>query len=159
MIILGIDPGIEKMGCAVLEKSKNGEKLLHSSCFITDKKTPHEKRILKLGQELEKIIKKYKPDIMAVEKLFFSQNQKTALIVSEARGMVLYLAAINNISVTELTPLEIKMALTGYGRAEKRQVQSMAMTILKIEKAPKHDDEMDAIATAIACSSGLRHFK
>ncbi|MCK9379365.1 MAG: crossover junction endodeoxyribonuclease RuvC [Candidatus Moranbacteria bacterium] len=153
MIILGIDPGFDRMGCAVLEKTKNGEKLVYSTCLTSDRKAPYEKRLLSLGEKLEKIMNKYKPDITTVEKLFLFKNQKTIMGVAEARGMVLYLAAKKNICIKEFTPLEIKMALTGYGRAEKSQVQSMVKAILKLEKKVKFDDEMDAIACAITCSS------
>lgn len=155
MIILGIDPGFGRMGCAVLKKEKGKEKLIYSDCLVSDKKLPHEKRLLLLGVKLEKIIKKYRPDIIAIEKLFLFKNQKTIMGVAEARGAVLYLAASKNIPVKEFTPLEIKMALTGYGRAEKIQVQNMVKAILKLEKRPKFDDEMDAIACAITCSSQL----
>lgn len=153
MIILGIDPGFDKMGCAVLKKSARAEELIYSTCLFSNKKNSHEKRLLSIGKDLEKIIKKYKPDILAVEKLFFAKNQKTAIKVAEARGMILYLAAVKNIKILEFTPLEIKMALTGYGRAEKGQVKEMVKTILKLKKDIKSDDEIDAIACAITCSS------
>lgn len=157
MIILGIDPGFGRLGCAVLEKSRGGEKLIYSICLVSDKKLSQEKRLLSLGQKLEKIIKKYKPDIIAVEKLFFFKNQKTIIGVAEARGMILYLAAKAKIPIMEFTPLEIKMALTGYGRAEKRQVASMVKAILKLKKIPENDDEIDAIACALTCSIALIH--
>lgn len=150
MIILGIDPGFDKMGCAVLSRTKNKEELVYSFCVRTDKKDSHEKRLLTLGAKLKKIISKYKPEIIAVEKLFFTTNQKTALKVAEARGVVLYLAALNNLPVAEFTPLEIKMSLTGYGRADKEQVKKMVGVVLKKEKMPETDDEIDAAATAIA---------
>lgn len=153
MIILGIDPGFDRMGCAILEKMRSGEKLVYSTCLTSDRKAPYEKRLLSLGEKLEKIMDKYKPDIVAVEKLFLFKNQKTIMGVAEARGMVLYLAALKKIGVKEFTPLEIKMALTGYGRAEKIQVQSMVKAILKLKKAPKFDDEMDAIACAVTCAN------
>lgn len=160
MIILGIDPGFDRMGCAVIEKSASStDKLIYSTCLVSKRNFLYESRLFGLGQKIEKIIKKYKPDAIAVERLFFTKNQKTALRVSEARGMVLYLAASKNISIYELTPLEIKIALTGYGRAEKIQVQKMVMNILKLKKAPKYDDEIDAIAAAIACSARIRHSK
>lgn len=155
MVILGIDPGFDRLGCAILKKEKGGEKLLYSACLKTDKKLPHEKRIFSLAKELEKIISKYKPNIVAIESLFFAKNQKTAIKVAEARGMILHVAASNKIPVKEFTPLQIKMALTGYGKAEKRQVQNMVKAILKMHKMPKSDDEADAIACAIACSSTL----
>lgn len=156
MIILGIDPGYDRMGCAVLEKSASTtDKLIYSTCFISDKKLSQGERLFFLGKKLGEIIKKYKPDIMAVEKLFFTKNQKTAMGVAEARGMILYLASSYKIPARELTPLQIKIALTGYGRAEKQQVQKMVKVILKLKNTPKYDDETDAIAIAMACTSGL----
>ena len=151
MIILGIDPGFERMGCAVLEKSPSGEKLIYSSCLISSRNDAHEKRLLVLAGGLKKIIKDFRPDTMAIEKLFFTANQKTAMKVAEARGVALLLAAENNLKVVEFTPLEIKMAMTGYGRAEKDQVRKMAQAMLKMDDKGKLDDEIDAIAIALAC--------
>ncbi len=155
MIILGIDPGYDRMGVAVVKKERGKEKLLYSDCLTTKKNFLYGTRIMALGKELGKIIKRFKPDVVAMEKLFFFKNQKTALQVAEARGVFLYVAASNNVSIYELTPLQIKMALTGYGRADKRQVQKMVQAILKLEKIPKYDDEVDAIAAAIACPAQL----
>ena len=151
MIILGIDPGFERMGCAVLEKNPSGEKLIYSSCLISSRNDAHEKRLLVLANGLKKIIKDFKPDMMAIEKLFFTANQKTAMKVAEARGVALLLAAENNLKVVEFTPLEVKMAMTGYGRAEKDQVRKMVLAMLKIDGNDKLDDEIDAIAIALAC--------
>ncbi|OHA53890.1 MAG: crossover junction endodeoxyribonuclease RuvC [Candidatus Terrybacteria bacterium RIFCSPLOWO2_02_42_20] len=151
MIILGIDPGFERMGCAVLEKSHGGEKLLYSTCLVSSRSDAHEKRLLVLAKGLKKIIKKFKPDTMAIEKLFFTANQKTALKVAEARGVALLLAAENDLKVFEFTPLEVKMAMTGYGRAEKDQVRKMVLAMLKISGGKKLDDEIDAIAIALTC--------
>ena len=158
MLILGIDPGFERMGCAILEKSPGVEKLIYSSCLISSRNDPHEKRLLVLAKGLKKIIKDSKPDIMAIEKLFFTANQKTALKVAEARGVALLLAAENNLKVFEFTPLEVKMAMTGYGRAEKDQVRKMVLAMLKINtdkkfasSSGKLDDEIDAIAIALTC--------
>jgi crossover junction endodeoxyribonuclease RuvC len=160
MIILGIDPGFARMGVAVLEKNKKGkESLIFSTCVETDKKEKQERRLLSIGKELEKIISKYKPDVLAIEKLFFAQNTKTALQVSEAVGVILYVCASKNIPVYEFTPLQIKIALTGYGKAEKRQVEDMAQAILKLEKMPKLDDETDAIAVSLTCASSLNSLK
>jgi crossover junction endodeoxyribonuclease RuvC len=156
MIILGIDPGFGRLGCAVLKKSDKAEELVYSTCLNSKRKLTYEERIFCLGQELKKIIKKYKPDVAAMEKIFFTKNQKTALQVAEVRGMILYLATSHNIPVQQFTPLEIKIAITGYGRAEKIQVQKMVEKILKIKKMPKSDDEIDAIAIAITCSSVQR---
>src|SRR3972149_4991673 len=153
MLILGIDPGFERMGCAILEKSPDGEKLIYSACLVSSRSDPHEKRLLVLAEGLKKIIRDFKPDAMAIEKLFFSANQKTALKVAEARGAALLLAAENNLKVFEFTPLEVKMAMTGYGRAEKDQVRKMAQVMLKMDggkkpasPAGKLDGEIDALA-------------
>lgn len=151
MIIIGIDPGYDRMGWAVIEKEKDKESLIASGCIKTDRKDAHEKRLACIGIELEKIILKYKPETISIEKLFFTTNQKTAVKVSEARGVALYIAARSGLKTVELTPLEIKMALTGYGKAEKLQVQKMVSAILKTDISEKIDDEIDAIAAAIAC--------
>ena len=151
MIILGIDPGFERMGCAILEKGSAGEKLIYSACLISSRDDAHEKRLLVLANGLKKIIKDFKPDTMAIEKLFFTANQKTAMKVAEARGVALLLAAENNLKVVEFTPLEVKMAMTGYGRADKEQVRKMVQVMLKIDAGKKLDDEIDAIAIALTC--------
>ncbi|MCK6462685.1 MAG: crossover junction endodeoxyribonuclease RuvC [Candidatus Pacebacteria bacterium] len=152
MLILGIDPGFERMGFAVLDKSGPKEKLVYSCCIVTKRSDPHEKRLLHIRQNLNKTISEFRPKVMAIESLFFAGNQKTAIKVAEARGVALCAAAENNLRVMELTPLEVKMALTGYGRAEKEQVRKMIAAILKLEKPAKYDDEMDAIAIALAAS-------
>lgn len=156
MIILGIDPGFERMGCAILEKNSFGEKLIYSSCLISKRTDTHEKRLLGLYLELKKVIKDYSPDTMAIEKLFFSGNQKTAIKVAEARGVAMLIAAENNLNVFEFTPLEVKMAMTGYGRAEKDQVRKMVLAILKMNDSKKLDDEIDAIAIALTCPISQR---
>jgi len=155
MIILGIDPGFERMGCAVLERNKGKEKLLFSSCIITNRKNTYEKRLLELANSLKKIILKYKPDVISVEKIFFTSNQKTVMQIAEVRGVIFYLAAQKKIPVKEITPLQIKYSLTGYGRAEKTQVEKMVKNILNLKESPKYDDEFDAIAAAIACPKEL----
>lgn len=151
MKILGIDPGFGRMGCAVLEN----DKIIYSTCLISDKNLPQEKRLLSLGKKVEEIIKKYNPDVLAIEKIFFGKNQKTALQISEVRGMIFYLAASKKIPIKEFTPLQVKISLTGYGRAEKQQVQKMVQVILKTKEMSKQDDEIDAIAIALTCSSCL----
>jgi len=151
MTILGIDPGFARMGCAVLEKGK----IIYSTCLTSDKNLSQEKRLLSLGKKVEEIIKKYNPDVLAIEKIFFGKNQKTALQISEVRGMIFYLAASKKIPIKEFTPLQVKISLTGYGRAEKQQVQKMVQVILKTKEMSKQDDEIDAIAIALTCSSCL----
>lgn len=155
MIILGIDPGYERLGIAIIEKKKGSEELLFSDCIKTSAKIPFNERLFIIGKELEKIIKKWKPDVTAVEKLFFTTNQKTAMRVSEVRGLIIYLVMLYKSELREFTPLEIKTAVVGYGKAEKRQVEHMVKTILKLKDKEMTDDETDAIACALTCSACL----
>lgn len=150
MIILGIDPGYERLGIAIVSKNE-GEKetLLFSECFKTSVKTPHHERLSQLGQNLEKVIETYKPESMAIETLFFNSNQKTAMYVSEARGAILFVATKSGLSVSEYGPGQIKVAVTGYGRGDKNAVIKMIPLLIKIDKEIKHDDEYDAIAVAL----------
>jgi len=160
MKIIAIDPGYERVGIAILEKShvatamRDREVLLFSECFITSTKEKHEDRLRLIGEEIEKIIKKYEPEAMGIETLFFKTNAKTAMKVSEARGVIMYEAAKNGLKVMEFTPLQIKVAVTGYGKSDKEQVTEMVKRLIKITKPIKHDDEYDAIAcglTYFAC--------
>ncbi len=157
MKIISIDPGYERVGIAILEKENSSSKeiLLYSDCFQTDKKDSFEIRLKNIGEELEKLIKKYKPKILAIESLFFNSNQKTALKVSEAKGMMKYVALVNGLEILEFTPLQIKIAITGYGRSDKNQVTIMLPHLINIKKKVKYDDEYDAIAiglTYFACN-------
>lgn len=154
--VIGIDPGFDRCGVAVLEKENGKEKLLFSTCILTDKKDSHERRLLTLGEELRRIIKKWKPKTLAIEKLFFNINARTALKVAEARGVILYEAASADLTVCEYSPQDIKIAVTGYGKAPKDQVEAMSVTILGLKTAPKLDDEADAIAVGITCLASHR---
>lgn len=146
-IILGIDPGFDRMGVAVID----GSELLFSKCIETNRKDSHEKRLLQIGDELEEIIKEWKPTALGIEKLFFNQNTTNALKVSEARGVALYQAASAGLDICEYSPQEIKIATTGYGKADKTQVEIMVKRLIKIPQtsAKKLDDELDAIAVCI----------
>lgn len=149
--ILGIDPGYDRLGLAILEKKSNTEyEVIYSDCLESDRKKEISERIFIFGKELKKIIEKYKPSELAIEKLFFTNNQKTVMGVSEARGAIIFLAQVLNLKIFEYTPLQIKIAMTGYGKADKNQVYFMLQKILKIKvnKAKKLDDEYDAIAVA-----------
>jgi crossover junction endodeoxyribonuclease RuvC len=150
MKILGIDPGTGIMGFGVIELSSGRKMKLVDGGVI---KTPvHEKdsiRLKTIFEELTEIIKSTTPQIMAVEKLFFAQNVTTAMSVSQARGVVLLCGEQNNLTLFEYTPLQIKQAVTGYGRADKKQVQEMVRTILGLKDVPKPDDCADALAVAI----------
>jgi len=153
MIILSIDPGYERVGISVLEKNNGGkENLLYSECFKTSPKKSHAKRLDLIGKEIEKIIKKYSPKILAIEKLFFNENLKTAMFVAEARGVMLYIASSHNLEIYEYTPLQIKIAVTGYGRGTKKQIIEMVKKLIGVGKKVSQDDEFDAIAV------GLTHF-
>jgi crossover junction endodeoxyribonuclease RuvC len=153
MIVLGIDPGTATTGFGVIEKQKgkNSDDLIviDYGCIKTSPDFCAGDRLNILNKELNKLIKKYQPKFMAVEKLFFFKNLKTAMPVSEARGVILLTAAKNKIPVFEFTPLQVKMTVTGYGRAEKKQVQKMIKVLLKMDEAPKADDAADALGIAL----------
>jgi len=151
--ILGIDPGYGRIGIAVIEKTKNGECLIHSECFETNSKLSHPKRLLLVGEKLAEIIKKYQPQKIAIETLLWSKNVKTAMQVAEARGVILFLAAKYNLLICEYNPNQIKLAITGYGKSDKKQIINMVEKLIKIKpltgKQKRLDDEYDAIAIAL----------
>ncbi|MFZ2038908.1 MAG: crossover junction endodeoxyribonuclease RuvC [Minisyncoccia bacterium] len=149
MIILGIDPGYERLGIAIIEKTDNKEALVYSDTFKTSAKETHSERLNQIGAEVQKIIKKFKPEVLAIETLFFETNAKTAMKVAEARGVLIYEAKKNNLLVREFTPMEIKVAVTGYGKSDKKQMAYMIDKLIKIDKKIKHDDEYDAIAAGL----------
>ncbi len=153
MRIISIDPGFERLGIAILEKNKNEkEVLLFSECFKTSSKLPHHERLTLIGDRIKEVIKKWKPEQMATEKLFFSGNQKTAMLVAEARGVILYTGTSKGLQIFEYRPNEIKIAITGYGGAQKKQMMDMTRKLIEIDSKTQSDDEMDAIAI------GLTHF-
>src|SRR3989344_5150300 len=143
--VLAIDPGFDRIGIAVLEQ----DKLLHSECLETNRKSSHEQRLLEIGGRVRKIIKKWRPEALAIEKLFFNQNITTALKVAEARGVVLYEAARAGVEVYEYSPQAVKIAVTGYGKATKPQMEKMIGKLVKLDDSLKLDDELDAIALGI----------
>lgn len=158
MIILAIDPGYERLGIAILEKEPRGkETLIHSECFKTLAKDPHPIRLGQIHNHIEKIIETYKPEALSIETLFFQNNAKTAMQVSESRGAIISLCASKDIKVFEYTPLQIKSAVTGNGKSDKVQIKKMIPILIKLDKLKtiKHDDEYDAIAcglTYFACN-------
>lgn len=155
--ILGIDPGIADTGYGVIEKDKSGNlTCLSYGSVKTKAKTAMDERLEIINKELTKIIKKNKPKLIAVEQLFFCKNAKTALIVGQARGVVLLTARQNKIPATEFTPLQVKQAVTAYGQASKIQVQKMVKLLLNLDKLPEPDDAADALAIAICAAHSGR---
>lgn len=160
MVILGVDPGIGRTGWGIIEVQSS--KLTHSTssglavqsfgCIETKAGLPIERRLQVIREELVRIIKQYKPQALAIEELFFNTNAKTALIVGQARGVVIVTAAELGLKVFSYTPLQVKVAITGYGRAEKDQVGKMVQILLNLPSIPKPDDAADALACALACA-------
>lgn len=156
MIILGIDPGLAIVGYSVIEYKGSNCRPLEYGAITTDSKALFPDRIKIIYDELLDIIDQYKPEDLAIEELFFNKNVKTAIKVGQARGVEI-LAAINRgLNIYEYTPLQIKQATVGYGRAEKHQVQEMVKVLLKLEEIPKPDDVADALAVAICHASSLK---
>ncbi len=148
---MGIDPGLAKLGYAFIEINKKGGKLktIDYGCIVTNSNLFAGERLKKINNELNKLIKKYKPNVLAVESLYFFKNLKTAMPVSQAKGVILFTAAKKKIPVYEFTPLQVKMTVAGYGRAEKKQVQKMVQVLLDLKEAPKMDDAADALGVAL----------
>lgn len=155
LIIVGIDPGTATLGFGAIESSGNKFKLLEYGVITTPAKQDPGTRLLHIYESLMELFGKVKPDLVAVEKLFFAKNITTAMSVAEARGVVLLAAASSRIKVVEATPLQVKQAITGYGKADKKQMQQMVKTILGLSEVPKPDDAADALAIAITSSSKL----
>ncbi len=150
---MGIDPGTATTGFSIINKTKKGIKVLDYGCIITSPDLSPGERLKIINNELNKLIKKYRPEIMAVESLYFFKNFKTAMPVSQAKGVILLTAAKKKIPVYEYTPLQMKMAIAGYGRAEKKQVQKMIQSLFNLEAKPKDknkrkDDATDALGIA-----------
>ncbi len=152
MRILGIDPGTAITGYSILDREGNRLKAIDYGCIYTESSWPLSKRLDKIYTEITKLIKEYNPEHLAVEELFFNTNAKTALSVGHSRGVVLLAGEQNSLIVEGYTPIQVKQAVAGYGRAEKMQVQKMVKTILCLEEIPKPDDAADALAVAICHS-------
>lgn len=152
-IILGIDPGIADTGYGIIKKDESGNlSCLDYGSIKTKAKTDLAERLVVINKELTEIFRKYKPKLIAVEQLFFCKNVKTALIVGQARGVVMLTARQNKISIVEFTPLQVKQAVAAYGRASKMQVQKMVKLLLNLKELPKSDDAADALAVAICAA-------
>lgn len=155
MIILGIDPGFAIVGWGVIESVRGNVRPLAYGAITTPAHTSIEERLLMIQKDIEEIIERYHPDEMAIEELFFNTNITTGIAVAEARGVILCTAHRLGVKIDEYTPLQVKSAVVGYGKAEKQQVIAMVTTLLKLQKPPKPDDTADALAIAI-CHSQCR---
>lgn len=149
MIILGIDPGYAIVGWGVLEYSHSKFRVLGYGAITTEADTPFPERLQIIYNDMCYLFKKYKPDAMSMEKLFYNSNQKTVIDVAQARGVITLAAQMYGKDIFEYTPLQVKQSVTGYGRAEKKQVQEMTKSILDLPAIPKPDDTADALAMAI----------
>ncbi len=169
MKIIAIDPGYDRIGIAIIEKSEATaykEVLLFSECFTTDRKKEITERIYDAGQEIERCIAEYQPDMFAIENIYFTNNQKTVIHVSEAKGAFKYIASSRGIVVREYTPLQIKVAIAGDGGASKDQIARMVPKLITVNIAEKTthargsskglDDELDAIAVGLTCCAHER---
>lgn len=152
MYILGIDPGLAIVGWGIVESHRGQVRPVAYGAITTPAHTEIESRLLMIQNDLEQIINKYKPEEMAVEELFFNTNITTGIAVAEARGVIICTAHRLGVKISEYTPLQVKQAVVGYGKAEKQQVISMVTTLLKLQKPPKPDDTADALAIALCHS-------
>ena len=152
MRVIGVDPGYDRLGVAILEYDADGkEVVIFSTCIETDKKSSLNERLFTAGSSFTKVLKTYKPDALAIETLFFNQNQKTAIGVAAARGIVIFLAQQYNCLLFEYGPQEVKVALTGYGKSDKQGVMDMVARLVRNVPEKALDDEYDAIAVATTC--------
>jgi len=156
MVILGIDPGFAITGYGIVEYKGNRFNVLDYGAIITRNGTDFSRRLLEIDRGIEQLIKKYKPVAVSVEEIFFNKNIKTAIMAAHGRGTVLTAAARMGVEVFEYTPLQVKQAVVGYGRAEKSQVQQMVKVILNLDEIPKPDDTADALAVAICHGNSHR---
>lgn len=149
MRIIGIDPGYAIVGFGVLDYIGNDFHAVNFGVITTDAHTPFDLRLKTIYDDMCQVLDEYKPDEMGIEKLFFNTNQKTGIDVAQARGVILLSAIERGIKIREYTPLQVKQAVVGYGRAEKKQVQELTRSILRLKEVPKPDDTADALALAI----------
>ena len=149
MKIIGIDPGMAIVGYGIIDTGNNKPELITSGSIQTNKDLPDSKRLAEIFNDLSSIIEKYKPDCASVENLFFFKNQKTVIPVAEARGVILTVLEKYDIPSFSYTPMEVKQVMTGYGRAEKKEVEQMVKIALETDTLPKLDDTVDAIAIAL----------
>lgn len=149
MRILGIDPGIAIVGFGLIEADGGGQRMLQYGAITTPKELSLAERLVQIGDDLQTLLAQFRPDAIAVEELFFTNNITTGIAVAHGRGMILYTAQKSGIPLFEYTPMQVKMAVTGYGKADKHQVMDMTKRLLKLKAVPKPDDAADALAIAL----------
>lgn len=149
MVIFGIDPGYAIVGCGIVRYERNNFSLMGYGAVTTNKDMPFNERLKKIYDDITELLQKFKPDAVSIERLYFNTNQKTAIDVAQARGVIVLAVQNLGIPIFEYTPLQVKQSIVGYGRAEKFQVQEMTRTFLHIDSIPKPDDAADALALAI----------
>lgn len=154
-IILGLDPGIADTGVGIIKVEGHKLSCIFYTSIKTSAKLPLADRLSILNIELDRLIKKYRPQVISVEELFFCKNVKTALVVGQARGVLLLTAKQNNLPIFEFTPLQVKQAVSSYGKAGKEQVQKMVKLILNLKELPRPDDAADALAIAICAANSI----
>ncbi len=155
--VLAFDPGFERLGVAVLERHRSKERVLYSSCVRTKATLPFVKRLQEIGEEATRLIKKWNPSVIALEEIYFEKNAKTAMQVAQVRGVLAYIAAHSGTSVVSYTPLEVKVAITGYGKSDKAAVGAMVARLVELPQRKRLDDELDAIAIGITCLASQRY--
>lgn len=156
MRILGVDPGIGRCGWGIIDFESSKFKVVNYGCIETSPKSQVSDRLLEIHEEISNLIKKHSPDALSIEELFFNTNAKTAFVVGQARGVIILAASQGKVPVAIYTPLQVKISLTGYGKAEKDQVGKMVKTLLVLKEIPKPDDTTDALAVAIAHAFSTR---
>jgi crossover junction endodeoxyribonuclease RuvC len=160
MRVLAFDPGFERLGVAVVEKGPPAgggkEVVVHSECLRTGAALPFNERLAILGTAVEALIQTFKPDAMALEEIFFGKNAKTGVQIAEVRGMLTHIGLQKGLVVYGYTPLEVKIAITGYGKSDKRAVALMVPRLVSLPKRARLDDEMDAIAVGLTCLASMR---
>ncbi len=151
MRVLGIDPGVERVGIAIIEKTGPKETYVFSECFKTSPKLAHAERLTLIGEEIARIVAEYEPRTLAIEKLYFEKNVTTGMSVAEARGVIVYECAKRGLRICEYGPMEIKVAVTGYGKSDKTAIMGMVPRLIRLPERRMIDDEVDAIAAALTC--------
>ncbi len=154
--VLAFDPGYERLGIAVVEKKGGKEILIHSDCIRTQASLPFPKRLATLGRAVERCVEEFRPTVVALEEVYFEKNAKTATQVAQVMGVLSYIASRADLPVHTYTPLEVKVAITGYGRGNKAAIALMVPKLVRLPERKRLDDELDAIAVGLTCLASIR---